>query len=88
LFAVRPALLRALKHGGDPTPTNVDALIGLVGVVTNDYTGNASHAKLANGETWTARLADSGTLVEGETVRVTAIEGATAVVTRTEGTSS
>lgn len=88
LFAVRPALLRALKRGGDSTPTNVDALIGISGVVTNDFTGNASHVKLANGETWTAKLADDGRLVEGERVVVTAIDGATAVVAPTERTAS
>ena len=85
LFALRPALLRRLKRGGDPTLSNVDALIGLLGTVTNDFSGNANHVKLVNGETWSARL--SGTdrpLVEGERVEVTAIEGATAVVVSAE----
>ena len=94
LFALRPALLRALKRGGDPALSNVDALLGLAGTVTNDFSGNASHVKLANGETWTARLgADSPTgtdrlLVEGERVVVIAIEGATAVVVPAERTDS
>lgn len=88
LFALRPALLRALKRGGDPARSNVDALLGVLGTVTNDFSGNASHVKLANGETWTARL--SGTdrpLVEGERVVVTAIDGATAVVVPAERTA-
>lgn len=59
LFAVRPPLLRALKRGGDPTLSNVDALLGLTGVVVNDFGGNAGHVKLANGETWTARLSEN-----------------------------
>jgi membrane protein implicated in regulation of membrane protease activity len=59
LFAVRPPLLRALKRGGDPTLSNVDALLGLTGVVVNDFAGNAGHVKLANGETWTARLSET-----------------------------
>jgi membrane protein implicated in regulation of membrane protease activity len=81
LFAVRPALLKALRKGADPARSNVDALIGLSGVVTNDFSGNANHAKLANGEVWTARLSDdSRPLTEGERVVVTAIDGATAVV--------
>ena len=88
LFAVRPALLRALKRGGDARPTNVDALIGLSGVVTNDFVGKANHVKLTNGETWTAKLADQGLLIEGERVVVTAIDGATAVVAPTERTAS
>ena len=95
LFALRPALLRALKKGGDPALSNVDALLGLTGTVTNDFSGNASHVKLANGETWTARLGASGSLtgtdralVEGERVVVIAIEGATAVVVPAERTDS
>ncbi|MFM9878624.1 MAG: NfeD family protein [Rhodoglobus sp.] len=88
LFAVRPALLRALKRGGDSRPTNVDALIGLSGIVVNDFVGKTNHVKLTNGETWTAKLADQGDLVEGERVVVTAIDGATAVVAPTERTAS
>ena len=83
LFAVRPPLLRALRKGGDPARSNVDALLGLSGVVTNDFSGNAAHVKLANGEVWTARPSNQTgdrALVEGEKVVVTAIEGATAVV--------
>lgn len=85
LFLVRPALLRALRRGGDPTPSNVDALIGLTGTVVHDVHGRTSHVKLANGETWTARRADGTELVEGDRVVVDAIEGATAVVSPTEG---
>jgi membrane protein implicated in regulation of membrane protease activity len=84
LFAVRPALLRALKRGGDPARSNVDALMGITGVVTNDFSGNASHVKLANGETWTARRDDHEPLLEGQRIVVTAIEGATAVVSPAE----
>ena len=58
LFAVRPPLLRALGRGGDPARSNVDALLGMAGVVTNDFSGNASHVKLSNGDTWTARLSN------------------------------
>jgi membrane protein implicated in regulation of membrane protease activity len=90
LFAVRPPLLRALGRGGDPARSNVDALLGLTGVVTNDFTGNASHVKLSNGDTWTARLSNQSgdrVLVEGEKVTVTAIEGATAVVVPVERTA-
>ena len=90
LFAVRPPLLRALGRGGDPARSNVDALLGMAGVVTNDFSGNASHVKLSNGDTWTARLSNQTgdrILVEGEKVTVTAIEGATAVVVPAERTA-
>ncbi|MDO7881869.1 NfeD family protein [Salinibacterium soli] len=88
LFVVRPALLRALKRGADPAKSNVEALIGLTGVVTNDYSGNASHVKLSNGDTWTARRDDHEPLVEGQRITVTAIDGATAVVAPVERTAS
>lgn len=86
LFLVRPALLRMLRRGGDPTPSNVDALIGLSGTVVHDVHGRTGHVKLANGETWTARRADGIELVEGDPVVVDAIEGATAVVSPRERT--
>ena len=81
LFVVRPPLLRAFRTGGDPARSNVDALLGLAGTVVTEN-ASRSQVKLANGETWTARLADGlpGELVEGEKVVVTAIDGATAVV--------
>jgi membrane protein implicated in regulation of membrane protease activity len=82
LFVVRPPLLRAFRKGGDPTLSNVEALPGLTGTVVKDFSDARGQVKLANGETWTSRLADGldGELVEGERVVVTAIEGATAVV--------
>lgn len=83
LFLVRPPLQRALSRGGDHTPTNVEALLGLGGTVTTAFVSGQGHVKLANGETWTARLSAAVAVfpVEtGERVVVTAIEGATAVV--------
>lgn len=83
VFFVRPLLHRALKRGGDPTPTNVEALLGLGGTVVSPFVEGQGHVKLANGETWTARLsglADTDSVVTGERVVVTAIDGATAMV--------
>ena len=96
LFTVRPPLLRALKRGGDPTPSNIEALLGLRGTVVvpllDRVDGPAlGQVKLTNGETWTARLlAPTGenTIDTGATVVVTAIEGSTAVVVPAERTSS
>ncbi|GAA0961422.1 NfeD family protein [Frigoribacterium faeni] len=88
LFTVRPALLRALKQGGDPTPSNVDALLGLRGTVVVPIGDDAGQVKLTNGDTWTARLltAPPGpgephqALDTGAPVVVTAIQGSTALV--------
>ncbi|AMM20784.1 hypothetical protein AX769_12330 [Frondihabitans sp. PAMC 28766] len=95
LFTVRPPLLRALKRGGDPALSNVEALLGLRGEVLLPITPDPGpralgQVKLTNGETWTARmLAPDGTrtLVTGTTVVVTAIEGSTAVVVPAERTT-
>jgi membrane protein implicated in regulation of membrane protease activity len=82
LFFVRPALRRALRRGADPTPTNVDALLGLSGTVLSPFTEGQGQVKLANGETWTAKLSGLTdiTVATGDRVVVTAIEGATAMV--------
>jgi membrane protein implicated in regulation of membrane protease activity len=89
LFAVRPPLLRALKRGGDHARTGIDALSGITGTVTTDFNGNAGTVRLANGETWTAKLADSShsPLAAGDQVVVTEIKGATAMVAPAERTT-
>jgi len=88
LFAVRPPLLRALKRGGDHARTGIEALSGISGTVTLDFNGDAGTVRLANGETWTARLADSShpPLAAGDHVIVTEIKGATAIVAPAERT--
>jgi membrane protein implicated in regulation of membrane protease activity len=92
LFGIRPPLLRALKRGGgDPSKTNVDALLGLGGRVVRSIGANGGQVRLDNGETWTARLSPDvppRDLQPGETVSVTEIDGATAVVVPSEGTTS
>jgi membrane protein implicated in regulation of membrane protease activity len=84
LFFVRPALLRNMHRGSDPTRSNVEALLGLAGTVVVAFDDGRGQVKLANGETWTSKLAATSagsTLEEGEKVVVTAIDGATAIVT-------
>jgi membrane protein implicated in regulation of membrane protease activity len=91
LLGIKPPLLRALKSGGDPTKTNVDALLGLDGSVVQSLEGAGGLVRLANGETWTARLSPAvpqRVIEPGERVVVTAIDGATAVVTPTERNAS
>jgi membrane protein implicated in regulation of membrane protease activity len=82
LFAVKPPLLRRLRRGGDPTPTLVDALIGMEGTVVKDFADGQGQVKLAVGETWTARTeaVKGRQLQTGDRVTVSSIEGATAVV--------
>jgi membrane protein implicated in regulation of membrane protease activity len=84
IFLLRPPLLRRLRRGEDAAKTNVPALIGLTGQVVETVTGNTGLVKLANGETWTARDAASGSLAPGSPVRVLRIDGATAYVHQLE----
>lgn len=83
LFTIRPLLLKTLDRGAEPARTNVDALTGMTARVTAPFTATGGFVKLANGETWTARLApqhETLTLTEGDRVVVTRIDGATAEV--------
>jgi membrane protein implicated in regulation of membrane protease activity len=85
LFTIRPLLLKTLRRGGDErgSRTNVDALTGMAARATVDFQGPDGFVRLANGETWTARLHPahhSITLTAGDSVVVTRIDGATAEV--------
>ena len=72
------------------SPACFAALLGTGGTVTTAFIDGQGHVKLANGETWTARLSAATTerpVDTGERVVVTAIEGATAIVVPAEGTA-
>jgi membrane protein implicated in regulation of membrane protease activity len=86
LWLIRPVMLRYARRGADPTPSNIDALYGMEGRVVTPVTDIGGQVRLANGETWTALLAEPSPTAEvpvGATVSVTAIRGATAIVTPT-----
>jgi len=87
LLLIRPVLLRLTRKGADPTPSNIAALQGMAGRVVVPLSQDGGQVKLANGETWTARLDGSvaPTVLEiGSPVAVTAISGSTALVVPTE----
>ncbi|GEP25632.1 NfeD family protein [Cryobacterium levicorallinum] len=94
LLTIRPFLLRALRRGGDPALSNIDALIGMTGRVVATVTQTSGLVKLANGETWTARLVgpagttDNGSVDPGQAITVHLIEGSTAVVISAERTQN
>lgn len=77
---LRPPLLRRLRRGEDPTPSNVEALIGLSGRVLSTVSPHSGQVKLSNGDVWTARVETSVAIEPGTVVRVSRIEGATAYV--------
>lgn len=80
VLLLRPPLLRRLRRGEDPTPTNVAAVIGLTGRVLSTVTPHGGQVKLSNGDTWTARPDRPLELEPGTIVRVSRIDGATAYV--------
>jgi membrane protein implicated in regulation of membrane protease activity len=91
VFGIRPLLYRTLVHGRERELTNVDALAGMGARATVPFVEGGGFARLANGETWTARLdpahehAEVGT---GARLTVVGIDGATAVVAPAETPSS
>ena len=91
LVLIRPVLLRLTRKGADPTPSNVAALYGMSGRVVLALGETGGQVKLANGETWTARIDESagiGAVDVGVPVTVTAIRGSTAIVVPTGRTES
>ncbi|MBD8024195.1 NfeD family protein [Microbacterium gallinarum] len=84
---LRPPLLRRLRRGEDPTPSNVDALIDLRGRVIATVSTHGGQVKLANGDVWTAR-SETGELEPGTPIHVSRIDGATAVVRSDAPTAS
>ncbi len=80
LLVLRPPLLKRLRRGEDPTPTNVAALVGLSGQVLSTVSAHSGQVKLSNGDTWTARPEVRGELAPGTVIRVSRIDGATAFV--------
>jgi membrane protein implicated in regulation of membrane protease activity len=79
LVAVRPWLKRQFNTGAGDTIGAV-SLVGRTAWVLQTVTDTDGRVKLG-GETWSARLAESGTpCTPGQQVRVVSIQGATAIV--------
>ena len=74
--AVRPALRRHFRIGHDVIKTNVDALPGKVGVVTERIEGGSRPGRaLVEGEDWRAASLDDSTLEPGTRIMVVQVEG-------------
>ncbi|WP_136707005.1 NfeD family protein [Agromyces sp. H66] len=83
ILTIRPVMLRYMRRGADPTPSNVAALPGMSGRVVSSVSETGGLVKLANGETWTARLApdaDEEVVGAGASVTVVLVDGATVVI--------
>lgn len=79
---LRPPLLGLLRRNSDPAKSNIDAIVGTTGHVLIQVTTTSGQVKLANGETWSARIPEgaSGVIPPGAGVRVLAVDGATVVI--------
>ncbi|MEV1129631.1 NfeD family protein [Agromyces sp. NPDC049794] len=88
ILTIRPVLLRYMRRGADDTPSNIAALQGMSGRVVSSVSDTTGLVKLANGETWTARLApdtvDERVVGAGASVRVVLVDGATVVIVPVE----
>lgn len=80
ILVIRPPLLKRLRRGEDPTPSNVEALYGMGGIVVASVSAHGGQVRLANGDIWTARRDGAADLTPGTAVTVARIDGATAVV--------
>lgn len=75
----RPALVRRL-HAGEHVKSNVDALVGVQGLVVSTVDAHTGRVKIG-GEVWSARSYDETQVLEpGRSVTIMSISGATAVV--------
>ncbi|MEV7875457.1 NfeD family protein [Microbacterium sp. NPDC089188] len=89
LLFLRPPLLRRLHRGADARPSNVEALLGLEGLVLSRVSpAVAGQVKLANGDVWTARSDGDTRLDPATRIEVVRIDGATAVVRAKPGGTS
>lgn len=79
LILTRP-IVRKIKSKSD-TKTNVDALIGQIGVVTETISNLSEQGAVRlSGITWSARSADNTVIEQGAVVRVLKIEGVKLIV--------
>ncbi len=79
-IAIRPFVLRFLYHSSDHVPTNMDALAGRTGVVTQAISTRKPGRVKVGGEDWMAVSEADQTLDEGMDVKVLRVEGAKLLV--------
>jgi membrane protein implicated in regulation of membrane protease activity len=76
--SVRPFLLARLRLKGGEVRTNVDALIGKTGVVTEAIDPIAGRGRvLVDGEDWRGATIDDTKLLPGTRITVVQVEGTT-----------
>ena len=69
LLLVRPSLLKLLHKGEDKRDSNVDALVGKTGIVTEDIPEDNFGRVSLGGDDWKAKTVDGKPLKRGEKVK-------------------
>jgi len=83
MLGIRPALARRFRLGaGSGVRTNVDALAGKTGVVTERIASPRQGRVLVEGENWRGSSIDGGVLEPGTRVLVVQVDGTTLIVER------
>ncbi len=79
-FTIRPVLMKRMWQG-EVTRTNVDALIGLRGKVTQDFDPSLRLGRVAvGGDDWRAEATDDRMLRVGDVIEVVRVESNTVIV--------
>lgn len=80
-FGVRPFVIRLLYLWSQPTRTNVDALVGRVGIVTVALDPDTGQGRVkVGGEDWRGMPLGDAVIAPGEKVEVVRVDGAKLVV--------
>jgi membrane protein implicated in regulation of membrane protease activity len=75
-FAVRPIFLKYFYSPASKIQTNIDALVGKTGLVSEKIDPDANKGRvIVGGEDWRAVSADGNWVEEGEKVKVVSVEG-------------
>ena len=82
IFFVRPVMIRFLHKEHNERLSNVDALIGRVGVVIEDIKGESNGYVKIDGDEWRAVSRDSSDILNGERVRVVKMDSLVVTVER------
>ena len=84
MVGLRPMLMRRFRIGSaTELRTNVEALLGKTGVVTERIEGGARQGRLVvEGENWRGASVDKGILEPGTRVMVVQVDGTTLLVER------
>lgn len=75
-FGIRPFVLKYLSSSGANTKTNVDALVGKIGLVSERIDPSTNEGRVAiGGDDWRALSVDEAAIEVGEKVIVVKVDG-------------